>query len=61
MDVRDMKYLGSKTIETERLILKAQTMAEQKVLWQILMLPEVNRYYLTVPKKYANNLKDWSK
>ena len=30
-----MKYLGSKTIETERLILKAQTMAEQKVLWQI--------------------------
>lgn len=56
-----MKYLGSKTIETERLILKAQTMAEQKALWQILMLPEVNRYYLTVPKKYANNLKDWSK
>lgn len=32
MDVRDMKYLGSKTIETERLILKAQTMADQKVL-----------------------------
>ncbi len=56
-----MKCLGSKTIETERLILKTQTMAEQKVLWQILMLPEVNRYYLTVPKKYANNLKDWSK
>ena len=56
-----MKYLGSKTLETERLILKAQTMAEQKVLWQILMLPEVNRYYLTVPEKYAKNLKDWSK
>ena len=30
MDVRDMKYLGSKIIETERLILKAQTMAEQR-------------------------------
>ena len=25
-----MKYLGSKTIETERLILKAQPMKEQK-------------------------------
>ena len=61
MDVRVMKYLGSKTIETERLILKAQTMAEQKVLWEILMLPEVNRYYLTVPKKYAKNLLDWQK
>lgn len=56
-----MKYLGSKTIETERLILKAQTMREQKTLWQILMLTEVNRYYLTVPKKYAANLKEWSK
>lgn len=33
MDVKAMKCLGSKTIETERLILKTQTMAEQKVLW----------------------------
>ena len=56
-----MKYLGSKTIETERLILKAQTMKEQKILWQILMLTEVNRYYLTIPKKYATNLYDWDK
>lgn len=56
-----MKYLGSKTIETERLILRAQTMDEQKYLWSVLMLPEVNRYYLTVPKKYAKNLLDWSK
>lgn len=56
-----MKYLGSKTIETERLILKAQTMKEQKTLWQILMLPKVNRYYLTIPKKYAANLYDWDK
>lgn len=56
-----MKYLGSKTLETERLILKAQTMNEQKYLWSILMLPEVNRYYLTVSKKFANKLLDWSK
>ena len=56
-----MKFLGSKTIETDRLILKAQTMEEQKYLWSILMLPEVNRYYLTVPKKYSEKLKDWEK
>ena len=41
-----MKYIGSQTIETERLILKAQSMNEQKRLWQILMIPEVNKYFL---------------
>ena len=56
-----MKFLGSKTLETDRLILKAQTMNEQKYLWGVLMMPEVNRYYLTVPKKFAEKLKDWSK
>lgn len=56
-----MNLLGSKTIETDRLILKAQTMDEQKYLWSILMIPEVNRYYLTVPKKFSEKLKDWSK
>lgn len=56
-----MKYLGSKTIETDRLMLKAQTMEEQKYLWSVLMIPDVNRYYLTVPKKYAEKLKDWNK
>ena len=56
-----MKFLGSKTLETERLILKSQTMEEQQYLWSVLMIPEVNRYYLTVPKKYAEKLKDWSK
>ena len=56
-----MKYLGSKTIETDRLILKAQTMEEQHYLWSVLMNPDVNRYYLTVPKKYAEKLKDWNK
>ena len=54
-----MKYLGSKTIETERLILKAMTMEEQHYLWSVLMIPEVNRYYLTVPSKFREKLKDW--
>ena len=56
-----MKNLGSKTLETERLILRTQTMDEQKYLWSVLMNPDVNRYYLTVPKKFAEKLKDWDK
>ena len=51
-----MKYLGSKTLETDRLILKAQTMEEQKYLWSILMKPDVNKYYLTVPKKFSETV-----
>ena len=53
-----MKYLGSKTLETNRLILKAQSMREQKRLWEILMIPEVNKYFLTVPVKFRDKLKD---
>lgn len=56
-----MNNLGSKTIETERLILKAQTMEEQKYLWSVLMKPEVNKYYLTVPTFLREKLKDWDK
>lgn len=56
-----MRYLGSKTIETDRLILKAQTMEEQYYLWSVLMNPDVNKYFLTVSKKYAEKLKDWNK
>lgn len=56
-----MKYLGSKFLETERLELRPQTMQEQKYLWELLMIPEVNRYYLTVPVKFREKLKDWSK
>lgn len=40
-----MNFLGSKTIETDRLILRTQTMNEQKRLWEILMIPEVNKYF----------------
>lgn len=42
-----MKYLGSKKIETSRLILRATAEPDLKVLWQILCIPEVNRYYLS--------------
>lgn len=56
-----MKFLGSKTIKTDRLILKAQTINEQKKLWEILMIPEVNKYYLTVPTQFREKLKSWDK
>ncbi len=42
-----MNYLGSKTIETDRLILRKTQEEDLKTLWEILLLPEVNKYYLT--------------
>lgn len=59
--MRKMKFLGSKTLETDRLILKAQSMTEQKRLWEILMIPEVNKYYLTVPIGLREKLNNWDK
>ncbi len=56
-----MNNLGSKRLETDRLILKAQTMKEQKYLWSILLIPEINKYYLTVPSSLREKLKDWDK
>ena len=55
-----MNLLGSGTIETERLILRASKMEEQKRLWEILMMPEVNMWYLTSAKKHANNPSHWT-
>ena len=55
-----MNLIGSKTIETERLILKSSKMKEQKRLWQILMIPEVNKWYLVGAKKHANNPEHWT-
>lgn len=55
-----MKYLGSKKIETERLFLRSSKMPEQKRLWEILMIPEVNKWYLTSSKKNANNKSHWT-
>lgn len=55
-----MNFIGSKELETKRLILKPESMAEQKRQWEILMLEEVNKYYLTVPSKFKDKLKDWN-
>ena len=42
-----MKYLGSKTLETNRLILHKTEEKDLKELWNILLLEEVSKYYLT--------------
>ena len=55
-----MNLMGSKTIETERLILRSSKMEEQKRLYEILMIPEVNKWYLTSGKKHANNPEHWT-
>ena len=54
-----MKDLGSRFLSTKRLDLKPQTMKEQKHLWEILMLPDVNRFYLTVSAP-RENLMNWN-
>ncbi|MBR3210776.1 MAG: GNAT family N-acetyltransferase [Bacilli bacterium] len=51
-----MKFLGSKTIETERLILHKTEETDLKKLWSILLLEEVSKYYLT-----AKINTDWEK
>lgn len=56
-----MNKIGTKEIETDRLILKVPTMKEQKRLWEILMIPDVNRYYLGIDKKFRDNLLSWDK
>lgn len=56
----DMNFLGSKSIETERLILRSSKMEEQKRLWEILMNPDVNKFYLVGAKKHANNPSHWT-
>ena len=55
-----MNMIGSKTLETKRLILRSSNMYEQKRLWEILMMPDVNKWYLTGNKEYANDLNHWS-
>ena len=55
-----MNLIGSRTIETERLILRSSKMEEQKRLWEILMIPEVNKWYLTGAKKNSNNPSHWA-
>lgn len=42
-----MNYLGSKTIETDRLILHKTEERDLKILWNILRIEDVSKYYLT--------------
>jgi len=42
-----MNFIGSKTIETERLILRATEESDLKPLWKILCDSNINKYYLT--------------
>ena len=56
-----MNLIGTKDLETERLILKVPTMKEQKRLWEILIIPEVNKYYLAVPSKFKEKIMSWEK
>ena len=55
-----MNLIGSKTIETKRLVLRSSKMEEQKRLYDVLMIPEVNKWYLTSGKKHANNKEHWT-
>lgn len=42
-----MKYIGSKVLETDNLILRPTQEEDLKVLWEILLDENVSRYYLT--------------
>ncbi len=50
-----MKFLGSKQIETPRLLLRNTEREDLHALWSIRMLPKVNAYFLSKPNS------DWSK
>lgn len=54
-----MNLIGTRQLETERLVLKIPTMEEQKILWEILMIPEVNKYYLDINKKFKDRILNW--
>lgn len=41
-----MRLLGSKKLVTSRLILRSTEESDLKTLWEILCIPEVNKYYL---------------
>ena len=42
-----MKYIGSKVLETDNLILRPTQEKDLKILWEILLDENVSRYYLT--------------
>lgn len=54
-----MNKIGTKNLQTERLDLRVPTMEEQKKLWEILMIDEVRKYYLTIPKSRREKMLSW--
>ena len=54
-----MKYIGSKVLESKRLILRPTKEEDLKVLWNILKNKEVSKYYLV--GKINNNWEDEKK
>lgn len=51
-----MNLTGSKTLETERLIIRKTEEKDLKILWKILLNEDVSRYYLT-----SKINEDWEK
>lgn len=51
-----MKYIGSKVLESKRLILRPTKEEDLKVLWNILKNKEISKYYLV--GKINNNWED---
>ena len=51
-----MNFIGSKKIETDRLILRSTEESDLKTLWEILLDTGVNKYYLT-----SKINRDWDK
>lgn len=47
----------SRELETDRLVLKVPTMSEQKALWEILRLEEVNCLYMPTPGRFEGDRK----
>ena len=54
-----MNYLGSRALETDRLMLRAETVLEQKRLWEIMLKKEVRDNYLAISKNKKSDLLDW--
>ena len=56
-----MKKMKTKELETERLLLKVPTIEEQKRLYEIMLNPEINKYYLTINKRFKEEFLSWDK
>lgn len=56
-----MKKMKTKELETERLLLKVPTIEEQKRLYEIMLNPEINKYYLTISKRFKADFLSWDK